>query len=116
MEGFLLEDYEKDFLLDLIKRMAGLFFPEVYSFALTGNHFHLLVKMIPEDRFSDEDVKERLAHYYGKEKAPAGDGQLPMIGQKLTILSEFVCEIKVHFARFYNKRHGRRGYFWEAPV
>ena len=112
LEGFPLEAYEKDFLLDLIKRMAGLFFTEVYGFALMGNHFHLLVKMIPEDHFSDEEVKKRLVHYYGKKKAPADDGQLPIIRQKLASLSEFVREIKVHFARFYNKRHGRRGYFW----
>ena len=35
-----------------------------------------------------------------------------MIRQKLASLSEFVREIKVYFDRFYNKRHGRRGYFW----
>ena len=112
LEGFPLEAYEKDFLLDLIKRMTGLFFTEVYGFALMGNHFHLLVKMIPADHFSDEEVKKRLVHYYGKKKAPADHGQLPIIRQKLASLSEFVREIKVHFARFYNKRHGRRGYFW----
>jgi hypothetical protein len=32
--------------------------------------------------------------------------------QKLASLSEFVREVKVNFTRFYNKRHGRRGYFW----
>jgi len=112
LEGFPLEAYEKDYLLDLIKRMAGLFFTEVYGFALMGNHFHLLVKMIPEDHFTDDDVKERLVRYYGKTKAPVDKGQLPTIRQKLASLSEFVREIKVHFARFYNKRHGRRGYFW----
>ena len=112
LAGFPLEAFEKDFLLNLIKRMFGLFFTEVYGFALMGNHFHLLVKMIPEDRFTDEEVKKRLVHYYGEKKAPADDGQLPMIRQKLASLSEFVREIKVNFARFYNKRHGRRGYFW----
>ncbi|MGD9065364.1 MAG: hypothetical protein PVI42_14660 [Desulfobacterales bacterium] len=32
--------------------------------------------------------------------------------RRLSSLSEFVREIKVGFARFYNKRHNRRGYFW----
>jgi len=32
--------------------------------------------------------------------------------EKLSNLSEFVREIKVGFARYYNKRHDRRGYFW----
>ena len=112
LDGFPLEAFEKDFLLELIKRMAGLFFTEVYGFALMGNHFHLLVKMIPEDRFSDEEVNARLVNFYGEKKAPLDDGQLPFIRQKLASLSEFVREIKVNFTRFYNKRNGRRGYFW----
>ena len=37
---------------------------------------------------------------------------MPFIREKLASLSEFVREIKVNFTRFYNKRHGRRGYFW----
>jgi putative transposase len=68
--------------------------------------------MIPEDRFSDEEVKERLELFYGEKKAAIGEGQLPFIREKLASLSEFVREIKVNFTRFYNKRHGRRGYFW----
>ena len=31
---------------------------------------------------------------------------------KLSSLSEFVREIKVGFARYYNRRYNRRGYFW----
>ncbi len=112
LDGFPLEAFEKDFLLDLINRMSGLFFTEIFGFALMGNHFHLLVKMIPEDRYSDEEVKERLELFYGEKKATVGEGQLPFIREKLASLSEFVREIKVNFTRFYNKRHGRRGYFW----
>ena len=112
LDGFPLEAFEKDFLLELIKRMSSLFFTEVYGFSLMGNHFHLLVKMIPEDRFTDEEVKERLELFYGEKKAAIGEGQLPFFREKLASLSEFVREIKVNFTRFYNKRHGRRGYFW----
>jgi len=36
MDGFHLEAFEKDFLLDLIKRMSGLFFTEVFGFSLMG--------------------------------------------------------------------------------
>jgi hypothetical protein len=39
-------------------------------------------------------------------------GWIPSLREKLSSLSEFVREIKVGFARFYNKRHNRRGYFW----
>ena len=37
---------------------------------------------------------------------------MPSLRKKLSNLSEFVREIKVGFARYYNKRHNRRGYFW----
>jgi hypothetical protein len=49
--------------------------------------------------------------FYGDERAFA-DGLIPSLRTKLSSLSEFVREIKVGFARYYNKRHNRRGYFW----
>jgi putative transposase len=76
-----------------------------------GNHFHLLVKMIPDNRFTDEDIKKRFETHYGDSRAFA-EGQIPYLREKLSSLSEFMREIKVGFARFYNRRHHRRGYFW----
>jgi len=35
-----------------------------------------------------------------------------LIGINIADLSEFMREIKVGFARYYNRRHNRRGYFW----
>jgi putative transposase len=37
---------------------------------------------------------------------------IPSLRLKLSNLSEFIREIKVGFARCYNRRHNRRGYFW----
>jgi len=47
LDGFPLKDFEKDFMLDLIKRFSALYFTEILGFCLMGNHFHLLVEMIP---------------------------------------------------------------------
>ena len=44
------------------------------------------------------------------------DGLIPSLREKLSSLSEFIREIKVGFARYYNKRHHRRGYFWGGSV
>jgi hypothetical protein len=76
-----------------------------------GNHFHLLVKMFPEYKFTDEDIKNRYEGYYGDDRAFAY-GQISSLREKLSNLSEFIREIKVGFARYYNRRHNRRGYFW----
>jgi putative transposase len=37
---------------------------------------------------------------------------VPYWRDKLSNLSEFIREIKVGFARYYNRRFNRRGYFW----
>jgi len=71
----------------------------------------LLVKMIPQEQFSDEDIQKRFEAYFGDSREFA-EGQIPYWREKLSSLSEFVREIKVGFARYYNRRHNRRGYFW----
>jgi hypothetical protein len=40
------------------------------------------------------------------------DDQITHWRKKLPSLSEFVREIRVGFAQYYNRRHNRRGYFW----
>ena len=67
--------------------------------------------MIPEYKFTDEDILKRYVDFYGDERIFA-DGLVPSLRLKLSNLSEFMREIKVNFARFYNRRHNRRGYFW----
>jgi REP element-mobilizing transposase RayT len=111
LDDFPLKDLENDFMLDLIKRFSALYLTEILGFCLMGNHFHLLVKMIPESRFTDEDIQKRFEMFYGDSRA-FSKGQIPYLRTKLSSLSEFMREIKVGFSRYYNRRHNRRGYFW----
>jgi hypothetical protein len=65
-----LKDVEKDFVLDLIKRFSSLYFTEILGSCLMGNHFHLLVKMIPGDdpieaESQDDDFKAKDAFLLG---------------------------------------------------
>jgi putative transposase len=68
LPGFVLGDMEKDFLLNLIRRLSRVYFAEVLGFCLMGNHFHLLVRMHPGENQSDEEIKRRFSLYYGKER------------------------------------------------
>jgi REP element-mobilizing transposase RayT len=113
LDGFVLGDIEKDFLLKLIKRLSSVYFSEVLGFCVMGNHFHLLVRMHPGEDYSKEDIKKRFTLYYGKDRAKMfKDGQVPYFREKWSSLSEYVKEIKQGFSRFYNRRHGRKGFFW----
>ena len=111
LDGFVIGDIEKDFMLDLIKKFSSLYFTEILGFCLMGNHFHLLVKMFPEKRFTDEKIQKRFEAFYGDSRIYS-KGQIPYLREKLSSLSEYIREIKVGFARYYNRRHNRRGYFW----
>ena len=111
LPGFPMGAVENDFLLGLIKRYAKLYFTEILGFCLMGNHFHLLVKMMPESDFSDGEIKKRCKRFYGKDYTFPEDN-LGHFRTKLASLSEFVRDIKVNFTRYYNGRHDRRGYFW----
>ena len=113
LQGFVLEDKEKDYLLVLIKRLSSFYFAEVLGFCLMGNHFHLLVRMHPESSYSDEKVRERYDRRYGEEKAAALDHhQMRELRNKMADVSEYVKEIKQDFSRYYNKLHRKKGYFW----
>jgi len=111
LEGYPLDDADKDFFVSQVVKLSKLYFAEVFGFCCMGNHFHLLVRMWPGENYSDAELKKRLNDFYG-ETREFGDGQLPSFRQKLESLSEYVREIKLRFTRHYNKRYGRRGYFW----
>ena len=67
--------------------------------------------MLPEYKFNDQEIERRFVEFYGDAREFI-DGLLPTLREKLSSLSEFMREIKVGFARYYNRRHNRRGYFW----
>ena len=76
-----------------------------------GNHFHLLVKMFPEHKYTDADIQKRYENFHGDDRMFAA-GWIPSLREKLSSLSEFVKEIKQTFSRYYNKKHHRRGTLW----
>jgi hypothetical protein len=113
LAGFPLGAVEKDYLLQLIRRLSSVYFVEVLGFSVLGNHFHLVVRMRPGETVSDAEVRKRFEIFYGSDSdRELTDGQVPLLRTKWASLSEYMREIKQTFSRFYNKRHGRRGFFW----
>jgi REP element-mobilizing transposase RayT len=111
LDGFPLGPVEKDYLVNLIKQLSRLYFVEMIGYCVMGNHFHALIKMLPESDFTDDEIKQRFGTYFG-EKRFLSDEQIPFYREKYSSLSAFVKEIKMSFSRFYNRRHNRRGFFW----
>ena len=111
LDGFLFGDVEKDHFFKMVKQLSKIYFTETIGICCMGNHFHLLVRMLPENEFSDADIKRRFELCYGGDRFFA-EGQIPTFRAKWSSLSELVKDIKLCFSRFYNKRQKRRGFFW----
>ena len=127
---------EKEAFRRLMWRLARFSGVEVLTYAVMGNHFHLLVK-VPErakflKRFEGESGEAKLLEhlsllyskaYIGGVKAglarvrEAGreaeaEAVLETFRRRFCDLSIFVKELKERFSRWFNKHHGRRGTLW----
>ncbi len=111
LDGFPFGDVEKDQFVMILKRYSNVYFAEIMGFTVMDNHFHLLVTMHPEDKYSDDDIKKRFKYIYGKD-AEFPVEQVGFFRKKWSNLSEFIKDIKQTFSRFYNKMHSRRGTLW----
>ncbi|SPD75026.1 conserved hypothetical protein [uncultured Desulfobacterium sp.] len=69
LDGYVIGDIEKDFLLKLIRQISAIYFVEVFGFCLMGNHFHLLVMIYPGEstRNGDRQVMLRPGNRFGAE-------------------------------------------------
>jgi len=116
LDGFVMENVEKDFLLQLMKRLSEAYFTEIMGFCIMGNHFHLLCRMHLGSEYSDETIRKRYKRLFADEEVKKDreltDGQVEFFRAKWEDLSEFIKDLKQNFSRFYNRRHDRRGFFW----
>ncbi len=111
LDGFPIRDAEKDEFVGLLKHFGSIYFTEVLGYTVMGNHFHLAVKMLAEEHFSDEEIRERYARCHGEEKY-FDEKEIPGCREKWANLSMFMKDLKQSFSRYYNKRHERSGAFW----
>ena len=111
LPGLPIGDVEKDYLLNLIKQLSKVYFVEMLGISLMSTHFHILARMHPDGEYSDEDVRKRYELFYGKDDVMSKE-MMALYRERWPSLSEFVKDIKQRFARYYNKKHDRRGYFW----
>ncbi len=111
LPGLPIGDVEKDYLLNLIKHLSKVYFVEMLGLSLMSTHFHILARMHPDREYSDEDIKKRYGLFYGKDDEITKE-RMALYRERWSSLSEFVKDIKQRFARYYNKKHDRRGYFW----
>ena len=52
LEGLPFQAFDKDKMLEIIRKFSRLYFVDILGFCIMDNHFHILVRMVPDAYFT----------------------------------------------------------------
>ena len=125
-----LDDNEKERFCRVMHAVAGFSGIEILTFAVLGNHFHILA-CIPEcgeisdaellrrldfiyDKSLVDNISSTLQTYRGEKNDQAADVLKKRYTYRMNDLSEFMKTLKQRISQSYNHRHERHGTLWEG--
>lgn len=128
---FIFEERERAVFHRMMRQIESFSGVAVMAYSLMGNHFHLLLKVVPVQQMEmgDGAVWERMKHLYNSEQMSEWEEELNQyrnegkwgsvedfyegFRRRMGKLSEFVKELKQRFSIWYNAENGRKGTLWE---
>ncbi len=100
----------------VIRHFTGLFFCQVASLSIMGNHYHLVCVFEAFRKLSREELWQIAARFYSDPKYQPylrwSDADWERFNERLFNVSELMRNIQSAYARWYNLRHNRKGRFW----
>jgi REP element-mobilizing transposase RayT len=125
----ILNGNEKDRFRTLMRKVEAFCGVRILTYAVLGNHFHILVHVPAPQPVGDDLFRERLFALYDKalvertmrritelrdegRDAAAEEIKAPYVA-RMCELSAFGKTLKQRFSQSYNRRHGRKGTLWE---
>lgn len=102
-------------LIEVIKHYSRAYFCEISAFCIMGNHYHIVANFEKPRKLSRRELKERAALIYPNEYRRTEnwmDYEWKRFGERLFDMSEFMRNVQMHFARWYNRRFQRKGRLW----
>lgn len=118
----LLKAREKEVFRKMLRKQARFCGVEIITFAVMSNHFHLLVRVVPQGDLPDDELIGRVGEFYGDREAKvvasylANEEKREELRERLLArmgdVSVFLKELKQRFSIWYNKVHDRFGTLW----
>lgn len=113
-------------LMRVVEEFSGV---RILTYAIMGNHFHLLVHVPERVEVTDAELLRRLGLLYGSEsvrqigemlarsRAEGRDEDAEALRgrylYRMHDISEFMKTLKQKYSMWHNKRNGRKGTLWE---
>lgn len=124
-------EHRKQWVEDRARILASLFSVELCAYAIMSNHYHLVVRLNPDEAlaWSDDEVLARwtslfkgpllVRRYRNGEKLRAAEldsmsSMTAVFRRRLASLSWFMKCLNEPIARMANREDGCTGHFWEA--
>ena len=102
--------------LFLFEFYVRLYFCRMASFTLMGNHYHSVLYFERYRRLTREELEGRARRRFGRLwRLKVGhwkDSDWERFNRELFDVSCFMHHVNGEFAKWFNRRHGRRGPFW----
>jgi REP element-mobilizing transposase RayT len=126
----LLDDVAKEVLRRMMWKTAAFSGVEVLAYCLMSNHFHVLVRVLPQESLDRPELLRRYRAYYGETPTSPGFPSAELLAAKfeengeeaarwearlrlrMGDLSEFMKTLKERFTIWFNKTHRRFGTLW----
>jgi len=104
-------------LIETIEHFSRIYFCEVAAFCVMGNHYHLVVKFEGERIVDREELRARSRIMYPGTAAQAqielwSEDEWEHYRKRLFDVAEFMRNVQMAYARWYNRAYGRHGRFW----
>ena len=104
-------------LIDIIQHFSKGYFCEVAAFCVMGNHYHIVVRFDEPRPLEMKELGTRAKYFY-----PSRESQKVLkrwtsrnwrkFERRLFDVSEFMRNVQMAYARWYNATHNRKGRFW----
>lgn len=105
-----------DQLLAVIRHYASLFFCEVVSHSILGNHYHLVCIFEAYRKLARSELWEIALRFYPNPRYQPylkwNDAAWERFNRRLFNVSELMRNVQSGYARWYNRRYQRKGRFW----
>ena len=104
-------------LIETIEHFSRIYFCDVAAFSVMGNHYHLVVRFEGERSVDREQLRARTRIMYPGIAAQSqvdlwSEQQWEHYRKRLFDVAEFMRNVQMAYARWYNRAYDRHGRFW----